>query len=84
MINIRTAAFRLTQSRVSYSSSAPVQVLNFRESVVGKDRVSFSFDIVLAEMLTFSGARREKVSSGFDSACPRDPRARRKLKTKLE
>ena len=34
------------QAKSVFSSSSPVQVNNFRESVIGKDKVTFSFDIV--------------------------------------
>jgi hypothetical protein len=85
MINIRDSAIcRPTQGRVSYSSSGPVQVANFREAVVGKDRISFSFDIVLSGNVDiFWGKNEQKPSSGFDTACPRDPRARRDVENKV-
>ena len=39
MINIRQGGICIpTQGRVIYSSSAPVQVVNFRQSVIGKDK----------------------------------------------
>ena len=65
-------------SKQVYSSSAPVQILNFRESVVGKDKISFSFDIVLSGNVDiFWSNDKTTPSSGFDAACPRDPRKRR-------
>jgi len=85
MINIRDSSLcRPTQARVSYSSSAPVQVLNFREAVVGKDRVSFSFDVVLSGNVDIFWSKDERrPSSGFDAACPRDPRSRREVENKV-
>lgn len=35
-----------SQTKTVHSSGAPVQVANFRQSVIGKDKIGFSFDIV--------------------------------------
>ncbi|MBI2660914.1 hypothetical protein HYX09_01460 [Candidatus Woesearchaeota archaeon] len=47
MINIGTDELcNPNQAKSSFSSSSPVQVTNFRESVIGQQKVSFSFDVV--------------------------------------
>ena len=85
MINIRDNSIcKPTSSRTVYSSSAPVQVSNFRETVVGKDKISFSFDIALSgNPDIFWSKDKRKPSSGFDAACPRDPRARREVENNV-
>ena len=84
MINIRDNSICRptgvgTSSRPIYSSSAPVQITNFRQSVVGKDKISFSFDIVLSGNADIFRDKFTGVtpSSGFDQACPKDPKTRR-------
>ena len=66
-----------TSGRQIYSSSAPVQVQNFRQTVVGKDKISFSFDIVLSGNVDVFWSKDERKPTTFDDGCPRDPRARR-------
>lgn len=85
MINVRDDAIcKPSASRVTYSSAAPVQVLNFRQSVVGKDKITFSFDISLSSNVDiFWDTAETKPSSGFDAACPRDPRARRERESNV-
>ncbi len=71
-------------SKQVYTSSAPVQILNFRESVVGKDKISFSFDVVLSGNVDiFWSNAGTKPSSGFDAACPKDPRKRRPVENSV-
>lgn len=87
MINIRDNTIcRPTSSRTIYSSSAPVQVQNFKQSVVGKDKLAFSFDIVLSGNVDIFWDRTSDTtpSSGFDSACPRDARARRERENNVK
>ena len=79
MINIRDDSICRptavgTTGRTIYSSSAPVQVTNFRQSVIGKDKISFSFDIVLSGNVDIFGSKDSKTpaSAGFEVACPRD------------
>ena len=49
MINIRDNLIcKPTQSKTIFSSAAPVQVSNFRQTVIGKDKISFTFDISLS------------------------------------
>ena len=88
MINVRDDALcRPTGSRTIYPSAAPVQVTNFRQTVVGKNKLSFSFDIVLSgnvDIFWKKDASVTPASGGFDAACPRDPRARREVENNVE
>src|SRR3989338_8838422 len=78
-----------TSGRQIYSSSAPVQVTNFRQTVIGKDKISFSFDVVLSGNVDIFWSKDAKTpasgsgGSGFDAACPRDPRARREVENSV-
>ena len=85
MINVNDKSGCIpTGGKTTYSSSAPVQVANFRQSVVGRDRISFSFDVsLIGNVDIFWNKLEAKPSSGFDSACPRDPRARREVENKV-
>ena len=89
MINIRDDSICSpsgvgTSGRTVYSSSAPVQVQNFRQSVVGKDKISFSFDIVLSGNVDIFQSRERKTPAlGFDVACPRDARDRRLVESNV-
>ena len=78
MINVRDDAIcDPTGSRQIFSSSAPVEVTNFHQDVVGKDKINFRFDVVLRSNVDiFFDSSAEKPST-FDAGCPRDPRARR-------
>lgn len=86
MINVRDDSLcKPTQSKTVHSSAAPAQVVNFRQSVIGKDKVSFSFDISLSGNVDiFRDKTDTNPSSGFDSACPRDPRKRREVENKVK
>ena len=78
MINVRDNAIcKPTSSRTVYSSAAPVQVSNFRQTVVGKDKLSFSFDISLSGNVDIFFDKQESKPTNFDNGCPRDPRTRR-------
>ncbi len=79
MINVRDNAgiCKPSGTRSVYSSSAPVQVTNFRQSVVGKDKISFTFDISLSSNVEIFWDNLESKPTDFESGCPRDPRARR-------
>ena len=85
MINVREDSIcKPTGSRTIYSSSAPVQVLNFKQDVVGKDKISFSFDIVLSSNVdVFWSNQATKPSAGFDAACPKEPRQRRQIENNI-
>jgi len=78
MINVRDNAIcKPTSSRTIHSSSAPVQVTNFRQSVVGKDKLTFSFDVSLSGNVDIFWDKQESKPTRFDDGCPRDPRTRR-------
>ncbi len=52
------------------SSSSPVQISGFREAVIGRDKISFSFDVVHS-----GNGNVFKVGEGrSDADCPRDAR----------
>lgn len=87
MINVRDDSLcKPTQGKTVFSSSAPVQISNFRQSVIGKDKLSFSFDISLSGNVDIFRDKTSDTnpSSGFDNACPRDPRKRRELENKVK
>lgn len=86
MINIRDDSLcKPTGIRTIFSSSAPVQVTDLRQSVIGKDKLSFSFDITLRGNLDIFRDRSDLTpSSSFDSACPRDARKRREVENKVK
>ena len=78
MINVRDDSFcKPTGSKTVYSSSAPVQITNFRQSIVGKDKITFSFDISLSGNVDIFWDTSETKPSSFDTGCPRDPKTRR-------
>ena len=85
MINVRDGSIcKPTGSRTVYSSSAPVQIANFRQSVVGKDKLSFTFDVSLSGNVDiFESKDRRTPSSGFDVGCPKDPRTRREIENNV-
>ena len=85
MINARDDMLcKPTGSRQIYSSSAPVQILNFKQDVVGKDKISFSFDIVLSNNVDIFWNEVEKTpSDGFEAACPRTPKNRRQVENNV-
>jgi len=73
-----------TSGRTTFTSSAPVQVTNFRQSVIGKDKISFSFDVVLSGNVDIFWNKDEtKPASGFDAACPRAARQRREVENNV-
>jgi hypothetical protein len=73
-----------TSSRKIYSSSAPVQVTNFRQSVVGQDKISFSFDVVLSGNVDIFWDRVSDIRPHkFDAGCPRDARIRREMENNV-
>ncbi len=85
MINIRDGAVcNPNTARTTFSSSGPVQISNLRQNVIGKDKISFSFDISLnGNVDIFSSADSINPSSGFDSACPKDPKKRRQAESRV-
>jgi len=85
MINVNDRSVcKPSGAKTIYSSAAPVQLGNFRQSVVGKDKISFSFDIIeSANTDIFSDKDNIRPSSGFDAACPRTPRERRQKEDRV-
>lgn len=84
MINVRDDSLcKPTGSRTMYSSSAPVQVSNFRQSVIGKDKLSFSFDITLSGNVDIFRSKDRRNPTSFDAGCPRTPRERREVESKV-
>ncbi|GEM_PF-905700 len=89
MINIRDDSICRpsgtgTTGRVIYSSSGPVQVANFRQTVIGRDKISFSFDIILSGNADIFWSKDKRTpASGFDVACPRDARTRREIENNV-
>ena len=78
MINVRDDSLcKPTGSKTVHSSSAPVQVQNFRQNIVGKDKLSFSFDVVLSGNVDLFWDKSENKPSTFDNGCPKDPKTRR-------
>lgn len=95
MINTNEESLcRPNGGRITYSSSAPVQVSNFRQSVVGKNKISFSFDVALSGNVDIfwkkddgtpnikTGDFRHQISD-FDVACPRAPQQRREMESRV-
>lgn len=85
MINVNDKSFcKPNGARTIHSSAAPVQISNFRQTVVGRDKLSFSFDISLAGNVDIFWSKDEKKpSGGFDVACPKDPRFRRDVENSV-
>lgn len=84
MINIRQDAICIpTQGRTVYSSSAPVQVVNFRQSVIGKDKISFTFDVVLSGNVDVFWSKEKRKPVTFDNGCPRNPTERRAVENNV-
>ena len=76
---------RPDQSKPIYSSAAPVQIVGFRQNVAGKDKIVFSFDVSLSGNVDiFRDNVDTTPASGFDAACPKDPRARRSVENKAK
>ncbi|MDP3766069.1 MAG: hypothetical protein Q8R04_06165 [Nanoarchaeota archaeon] len=84
MINIKdTGICQPTASKTVHSSGAPVQVTNFKQSVVGPNKISFSFDVSLSGNVDIFWSRDEKKPSNFDQGCPRTPKERRQVENKV-
>lgn len=58
--------------RQVFSSGAPVQLANFRQSVAGQNRITFSFDIVHSGNGNIFQASRETAAGKDVPSCPRD------------
>src|SRR3989344_4394702 len=71
---------RPNEPKTVFTSGSPLKVGSFRETVSGKDRVSFSFDV------THSGTGnvfKEGDSTSPAADCPRDPRESREKENKV-
>lgn len=65
------------QAKSVFSSSSPVQINNFREAVIGRDKVTFSFDIVHSGNGNIY--QMETKPAGAPN-CPRDDLTNRRVK----
>lgn len=80
MINVRDTGgiCKPSGAKPLHTSSGPVQVSNFRQSVVGKDKLAFTFDILLSSNVEiFWDNLESRPVSDFEEGCPRDPIRRR-------
>ena len=86
MINVNDRSLcKPSAAKTLYSSAAPVQITNFRQTVVGKDKLSFSFDIVLSGNVDIFWSKSDTTpASNFDAACPSAPRTRRELDNQVK
>ena len=87
MINVNDRSFcKPIGTKTIYSSAAPVQITNFRQTVVGANKLSFSFDIVLSGNVDIFWSRSSDItpSSRFDVACPSAPRTRREMDNQVK
>ena len=70
-----------SESKRVFSSSSPVGVSSFRQTVAGRDKLSFSFDI------THKGRGdvfKEGDATSPPADCPRDPRERRAKENRVK
>ena len=87
MINVNDRSLcKPIGTKTIYSSAAPVQITNFRQTVVGQNKLSFSFDIVLSGNVDIFWSKPSDItpSSNFDAACPSAPRARREMEDQVK
>ncbi len=86
MINVRDDSLcKPNGAKVVHASSAPVQVQNFKQNVVGPNKLTFTFDIVLSGNVDiFWSKDNPKPLTLFDQGCPRNPRERRPMENKVE
>ncbi|MAH33067.1 hypothetical protein CL615_01620 [archaeon] len=69
------------ETKTVFSSSSPLQVNSFRQTVAGQNKIQFSFDI------THSGngdVFKEGDASSPAADCPRDPRERRQKENRVK
>ena len=66
-----------SETKSVFSSGSPVRVDSFRQSVVGKDKLQFSFDIV------HSGSGEVFIEDNEFSQCPKSPSERRSKEDKV-
>lgn len=68
-----------SESKSVFSSSSPIGVTSFRQNVVGKNKLQFSFDIVHSG----SGNVFRSDASTPHPDCPKDPTTRRRNENKV-
>jgi hypothetical protein len=86
LINVRPSNLcKPNGPKTTYSSAAPVQVGNFRQSVVGQNKIQFSFDIILSGNVDifWNDLTEATPADGFEAACPREARARRSVENNV-
>jgi len=71
-----------SSTKTIHSSSSPVQINSFKQTVTGRDKISFSFDV------THTGNSRGSVFKEGDASsppgdCPKDPRERREKESRV-
>jgi len=70
-----------TESKTVHSSASPVQVSGFRQTVTGKDKISFSFDV----SHTLKGdVFKEGDATSAPAYCPKDSAERREKINKVK
>ena len=82
LINVRDDVIcRPSESKTLHTSGAPVQFANFRQSVLGRDKIGFSFDIVHRG----NGEIFKAMASGItDPSCPRGGSERRSSENRVK
>lgn len=84
IINVRDDSLcKPTSTRQVFSSSAPVQVTNFRQSVAGKNKITFTFDVTLSGNVDLFWHKDKKLPTDFDTGCPRKASERRQVENKV-
>lgn len=79
LINVRDdTVCKPNEPKTVYSSGAPVQLSNFKQTVVGKDKIGFSFDIV------HMGNGNIFRDDSAEVKCPSSSSDRRKAKDKVQ
>jgi hypothetical protein len=86
LVNIREdTVCNPNEAKTVYSSGAPVQITNFKETVAGKDKIAFNFDVVHSGRGTCGQGQVLKYGDGSEAGeCPRDPRERRGKEDKVK
>jgi len=69
-----------SESKRSFSSSSPLKVGSFQQSVVGRDKISFNFDITHVGQ---GNVFKEGDSTSPPASCPKDSRERREKENRV-
>lgn len=82
LINVRdNAVCDPTATKSVFSSGAPIQVANFRQTVAGQDKIGFSFDIVhRGNGYVFEYGEADSPAA----TCPSDPSLRRRNEDRIK